>query len=130
MSVTLSPRRLRHTVGATLVGSFIAGVAFFTGTGAIATPEVVCSLATPVTAVESGLHSVSFEAEGNCGGVSVALVSVAGTLETKIASDALDGDNAATFTFGSVPAGAVYEFRIAGKTATTSAPITVATFSG
>lgn len=131
MRTTFSLPRLRNIVGASLVGSFFAGLAFFAGLGgATAAPETTCTLTQPATAVEAGLHVVTFAADGNCGGVSVDLIEVGISGERVLASDALDGDNAAEFSFGAVPAGSTYEFRVAGKTDTTAEPVTVATFAG
>lgn len=130
MRKSLSAQSLTVATTSFLV-ALVAGGALLMGTGgASAASDATCHISAPVeTANAFGNHVMTWTGAGNCGGVSVNLVAVTGTESTILQSDALADDYTATFTYGSVANGTVYQFEILGESATTADPITLKTVS-
>lgn len=131
MSGTLSKKSI-SVAGGTFLFALTSGLAIMFGMGgANAADSQACTVAKPVTSVTaSGNNIITWSTTGNCEGVTVTLhmVDVKG-VDNIVQTDDVSVDNQASFTYGAIPAGHVYDFKIQGTTEGTKTPVSLTTLT-
>jgi hypothetical protein len=125
-------RKAATVAGTSFLSALAGGSVIFGGVVGVQAAQVpTCTVqAADQQVTEFGHTQVTWTADGECGGVSVALTQVVDGARTVLVQDALDGDGTAQFVFGAVPAGTVYDFVIFGVTEETAAPVSLLSFAG
>jgi hypothetical protein len=99
--------------------------------GANAATDTTCHIATPTETVNvSGNTTLTWTSAGDCADITVSLVAVTTVGEKTLATDSIGNDNTATFTYGTLPAGTAYDFRIQGASGQAATPQTLTTRTG
>lgn len=132
MSVQLSKKSI-SVAGGSFLFALTTGVAVLFGIGgANASQTEVCTVEKPVTSVDlNGNNSIVWETKGNCTGVAVKFYMVhPDGSEQLLQKDDVSEDGYASFTYGVIPAGLTYDFRIQGSTENTKTPVSLLVLKG
>lgn len=132
MSVQLSKKSISVASGSFLF-ALTTGVAILFGIGgANASQTDVCTVEKSVTSVDqNGNNSITWDTKGNCTGVEVKLYMVhPDGSEQLLQKDDVSEDSYASFTYGVIPQGLSYDFRIQGSTESTKTPVSLIILKG